>query len=207
MPFPLSPSLLISLWWSLLLSSRVGVWLVDRWSDRTQNRFAHCFWLTLVSSGMFAILAFVVPDRESSGASLPVQMLVITLAASAMWGSKPVLFAWASNTLGGVGMHLPVSIAIVIAVGNGGGTAGPYIMAASKTSYGSYSAGIAVIALCEACFAVCLVWIRYELKRLAKLKAEQNAAVEAGTHTVAGLYTEAARQGVAGAGEAADTAQ
>lgn len=132
----------------------VAMYLNSRSSDRTGDRFVHSTLVTLGSAVSFLTLA-VVPNL------LYVQLLLLTAAAASMWASKPILFAWMSETMPG---DLAVAIAFVIAVGNLGGLCGPLLMGWSKSAYGSYNRALWALALLELCFAACLVWVRRELQ-------------------------------------------
>jgi hypothetical protein len=86
------------------------------------------------------------------------------------------------------------------------------VTAASKTHTGSYAWGIATISISEFLFALCTIWIRYELKRLQQMRAAEAAATTPSSSTalnaansaaqqrtpVATLYTDAIREGVQG---------
>lgn len=128
---------------------------LTRWSDRTGDR--RSFAVVPVAICGLALVAAAV---TYTGNSLLMNMLLLTLAGSMLYGSQPVLWSIPSDLL-------PREVAgtttgIINGVGVLGAFTGPYVIGYVRTISDSFSIGLAVMGGCLMLAAV-LVWCIAEI--------------------------------------------
>jgi MFS transporter, ACS family, tartrate transporter len=124
------------------LTATIAVWYNGRSSDRFAERKFHTV-IPLLGAPLFFALTQI-PDQ-------PLSLLIIWMCMTGMmlWAWAPSF--WVLPTLKLGESAAAASIGLINSIGNLGGFAGPWIVGAVLTSYGSYTA--AVIFLCG-CFLV-----------------------------------------------------
>ncbi len=127
-----------------------------RHSDRTGERRLHAAFALFVAAAGIAASTFL-PDPT-------LKMIALSVAAAGVFGALPVF--WTLPTAFLSGASAAGGIAIVNAIGNLSGFAGPYLMGYLKDQTGSYTAGL----LCLAAFNV--------IAMLIVLSLSHNSALE-----------------------------
>ena len=119
------------------LIGAIGMVVVARHSDRTNERRWH-----IVVSAIVGGVAFALSARVHTLAGSLVTLSIAMLGLAAMFGP---FWALASATLGGAGAA--AGIAVINSVGNTGGFLGPYLLGAVRDATGSFAWGLVAIGL------------------------------------------------------------
>ena len=132
------------------LVGAIGMVVVARHSDRTNERRWHIVLSAMVGGVAFALSASV----HTLGGSL-VTLSIAMLGLAAMFGP---FWALASASLGGAGAA--TGIALINSVGNTGGFLGPYLLGAVRDATGSFAWGLVAIGILFALVPLLVMAVR-----------------------------------------------
>ena len=128
------------------------VMLLLSWSsDRTGERRWH-------TAAAYLVLAAGLAGGIWSGKSVPLGILMFSLAGIGISARLPAFWALPASLLGG--SMAAASVGAINCIGNLGGFVGPYLLGALSTATGSYSTGIGYLAGASVLAAVLILLVR-----------------------------------------------
>jgi ACS family tartrate transporter-like MFS transporter len=128
------------------------VMLLLSWnSDRTGERRWH-------TAAAYLVLAAGLAGGIWSGRSIPIGILMFSLAGIGISARLPAFWALPASLLAGA--TAAASVGLINCVGNLGGFVGPYLLGALSTATGGYSAGIWYLAGASVLAAVLILLVR-----------------------------------------------
>ena len=133
------------------LASWPAMLLLSWSSDRTGERRWH-------TAAAYLVLAAGLAGGIWSGKSVPLGILMFSLAGIGISARLPAFWALPASLLGG--SMAAASVGAINCIGNLGGFVGPYLLGAMSTATGSYSTGIGYLAGASVLAAVLILLVR-----------------------------------------------
>jgi len=133
------------------LASWPAMLLLSWSSDRTGERRWH-------TAAAYLVLAAGLAGGIWSGKSVPLGILMFSLAGIGISARLPAFWALPASLLGG--SMAAASVGAINCIGNLGGFVGPYLLGALSTATGSYSTGIGYLAGASVLAAVLILLVR-----------------------------------------------